>query len=260
MKTLFFEGFAKPEGKRSPESNALLGSIVYLNGGLFLEHQIEERWPDIAIPDAAFRNLLGLFSRYSWNLDDTPGGKDDEINPDVLGYIFEKYINQKAFGAYYTRTQITGYLCEQTIHKLILDKINTAAIPGVAPARHFDTIADLLMRMDAAICRKLLLEILPRLSLLDPACGSGAFLVAAMKTLINIYSAVIGRIEFLNDATLNAWHQAARTNNRSLAYLIKKTYYHEQPLWCGHHGGVYGNRQATAVPRADFLRADRGPA
>ena len=29
-----------------------------------------------------------------------PGGKADEINPDVLGYIFEKYINQKAFGAY----------------------------------------------------------------------------------------------------------------------------------------------------------------
>lgn len=28
-------------------------------------------------------------------------GKDDEINPDILGYIFEKCINQKAFGAYY---------------------------------------------------------------------------------------------------------------------------------------------------------------
>ena len=222
LKTLFFEGFAKPADKRTSEANALLGSIVYLNGGLFLEHQIEERWLEITIPDAAFHNLLGLFSRYSWNLDDTPGGKDDEINPDVLGYIFEKYINQKAFGAYYTRTEITEYLCEQTIHKLILDKINSPALAGVAPARHFDTIADLLMRMDAPICRKLLLEVLPRLSLLDPACGSGAFLVAAMKTLINIYGAVIGRIEFLNDTTLTAWHHAARTNNRSLAYLIKK--------------------------------------
>ena len=222
LKTLFFEGFAKPADKRSPESNALLSSIVYLNGGLFLEHQIEERWPDIAIPDAAFHNLLGLFSRYSWNLDDTPGGKDDEINPDVLGYIFEKYINQKAFGAYYTRTQITGYLCEQTIHKLILDKINIPALPGVAPARQFDTIADMLMRMDAAICRKLLLEILPRLSLLDPACGSGAFLVAAMKTLINIYSAVVGRAKFLNDNTLNAWIAEAEQGGRSLSYAIKK--------------------------------------
>jgi len=99
---------------------------------LFLEHQVEERWPDITIPDAAFHNLFSLFSRYSWNLDDTPGGNDDEINPDVLGYIFEKYINQKAFGAYYTRTEITEYLCEQTIHRLILDKIN---VPSPASPR-----------------------------------------------------------------------------------------------------------------------------
>ena len=222
LKTLFFEGFAKPADKRKPGANALLGSIVYLNGGLFLEHQIEERWPDITIPDAAFHNLLSLFSRYSWNLDDTPGGKDDEINPDVLGYIFEKYINQKAFGAYYTRPEITEYLCEQTIHKLILDKINVPAVPGVAPARHFDSIPDLLMRLDAPLCRQLLNEILPRLSLLDPACGSGAFLVAAMKTLINIYSAVVGKAKFLNDNSLNAWIAEAERGGRSLGYAIKK--------------------------------------
>ncbi len=222
LKKLFFEGFAKPAEKRTSEANRLLGSIVYLNGGLFLEHKIEERWPDISIPDAAFHNLLGLFSRYSWNLDDTPGGKDDEINPDVLGYIFEKYINQKAFGAYYTRTEITGHLCEQTIHKLILNKINVIAIPGVAPARNFETIADLLMRLDAPLCRQLLTDILPSLSLLDPACGSGAFLVAAMKTLINIYSAVVGRAKFLNDPTLNAWIADAEKGGRNLGYAIKK--------------------------------------
>ena len=66
------------------------------------------RTPSIDIPDAAFENLFDLFERYSWHLDDTPGGDDDEINPDVLGYIFEKYINQKAFGAYYTRPEITS--------------------------------------------------------------------------------------------------------------------------------------------------------
>jgi hypothetical protein len=224
LKTLFFEGFAKPADKRTPEANALLGSIVYLNGGLFLEHQIEERWTAITIPDAAFHALFSLFSRYSWNLDDTPGGKDDEINPDVLGYIFEKYINQKAFGAYYTRTEITEYLCEQTIHRLILDKVNVVAVPGVSPARHFDTMADLLMRLDAPLCRELLAKdgILPRLSLLDPACGSGAFLVAAMKTLINIYSAVFGRAKFLNDRTLTAWIAEAEQGGRALGYTIKK--------------------------------------
>ena len=97
LKTLFFEGFAKPEGKRTAEAKKLLGKIKYLNGGLFLPHHVEQNNPKIEVPDQAFENLFALFDRYSWNLDDTPGGKDDEINPDVLGYIFEKYINQKAF-------------------------------------------------------------------------------------------------------------------------------------------------------------------
>lgn len=219
---LFFEGFAKPEQERSPEISKLLGHIKYLNGGLFLPHAVELANPDIRIPDRAFANLLGLFERYSWNLNDTPAGKDDEINPDVLGYIFEKYINQKAFGAYYTRPEITEYLCERTIYKLVLDRINSPGVPGVLAARQYDSMAELLLDLDAELCRELLLKILPELSLLDPACGSGAFLVAAMKTLINLYAAIIGKIEFLNDRTLTDWLKQAKTEHKSINYFIKK--------------------------------------
>lgn len=228
LKSLFFEGFAKPEHERSAEARKLLGSIKYLNGGLFLPHAVEQANPDIRIPDSAFENLLGLFQRYSWNLNDTPAGKDDEINPDVLGYIFEKYINfvsnhsQKDFGAYYTRPEITEYLCERTIYKLVLDKVNTPGIPGVLTARNFDSMAELLLNLDATLCRQLLLEILPELSLLDPACGSGAFLVAAMKTLINLYAAIIGKIEFLGDRNLSEWLKKAKADHKSINYFIKK--------------------------------------
>ncbi|HVC79665.1 MAG TPA: ATP-binding protein, partial [Chloroflexota bacterium] len=143
LRALFFEGFAKPAYQRSAEANALLGEICYLNGGLFLPHPIELRNPRIAIPDRAFDILFALFRAYTWNLDDTPGGQDGELNPDVLGYIFEKYINQKAFGAYYTRTEITEYLCERTIHTLILERVNTPAIPGVHRGHHFESVSDL---------------------------------------------------------------------------------------------------------------------
>lgn len=103
LHTLFFEAFAKPEKHRDEQVKALVGEVTYLDGGLFLKHKIEQDYPQINIADAAFEQILDLFSRYSWNLNDTPGKRDDEINPYVLGYIFEKYINQKAFGAYYTR-------------------------------------------------------------------------------------------------------------------------------------------------------------
>lgn len=222
LKALFFEGFAKPEEQRSPEARRLLGNIKYLNGGLFLPHAIELANPQIHVSDQAFENLLSLFGRYSWNLNDMPGGDDNEINPDVLGYIFEKYINQKAFGAYYTRPEITEYLCEQTIFKLVLEKVNAPDVPGLPPARHFDSIADLLLNLDAPLCKQLLLDVLPSLSLLDPACGSGAFLVAAMRTLISLYSAIIGKIEFLHDRTLTEWLHKVRKEHPSLAYFIKK--------------------------------------
>jgi len=101
LSKLFFQGFAKPKEQRSAETNALLGEIRYLNGGLFLPHKIETQ-NQIQIPDQAFNNLFQLFASYSWSLNDIRGGADNEINPDVLGYIFEKYINQKQFGAYYT--------------------------------------------------------------------------------------------------------------------------------------------------------------
>src|SRR6266566_4557417 len=221
LNLLFFEGFAKPEDERSDLAKKMLGKIVYLNGGLFLPHPIEKRWSAIQIPDQAFENLLTLFSRYSWNLDDTPGGQDNEISPHVLGYIFEKYINQKSFGAYYTLPEITEYLCERTIHKLILEKINTSAIPGIMKGRHFDTVEELLMNLDARLCRDLL-DVLPKISLLDPACGSGAFLVSAMNTLTKIYGAITGKIDYLNDPYLTEWLKKARAEHNSLNYYIKK--------------------------------------
>ncbi|HWM91354.1 MAG TPA: RNA-binding domain-containing protein [Thermoanaerobaculia bacterium] len=219
LKLLFFEGFARPAAERSPEARRLLGEICYLDGGLFLEHRIETAHPDLRIPDAAFAGILDLFERYSWNLNDTPGGQDDEINPDVLGYIFEKYINQKEFGAYYTRPEITRYLCEKTIYALILDRVNEEAAAG---DRRFESIEELLLRLDARLCRKLFKEVLPSLSILDPACGSGAFLVAALKTLLDVYSAVVGRIEFVNDRGLRAELKKAKEEHPSLQYWVKK--------------------------------------
>ncbi len=226
LQALFFEGFAKMPDQRSPATRALIGEIRFLNGGLFLPHRLERDYgAAIRIPDTAFDNLFNLFAGYSWNLDDTPGGRDNEINPDVLGYIFEKYINQKAFGAYYTRPEITEYLCERTIHRLILAHFNTENpfdLP-LAAGRQFQSLADLLLNLDASLCRELLFQVLPHLKLLDPACGSGAFLVAAMRTLINIYSAVIGRIKCLNDKSLIEQVKKWETEHKSLSYFIKRT-------------------------------------
>ena len=93
LRELFFQGFARHPENRDPAVAPLLGTIPYLNGGLFLQHPIEQEHPDFDLQDEAIQQLLGVFTRFSWNLNDQAGGKADEINPDVLGSIFEKYIN-----------------------------------------------------------------------------------------------------------------------------------------------------------------------
>ncbi len=228
LNALFFEAFAKPEADRSKEAIALIGQIPYLNGGLFLHHKLEldadyasRVGKTLQVADAAFEGIFALFASFTWHLDDTPGGDADEINPDVLGYIFEKYINQKAFGAYYTRPEITGYLAERSIHQLILERVYQPAFMEFKEIK-FDTVADLLARMDARTALKLVNEVLPSITILDPAVGSGAFLVAALKTLINIYYAVVGRAEMGASSELQAWLTHIQHDHASVGYYIKR--------------------------------------
>lgn len=216
LEYLFFEGFAKEKKDRSKEAMAALGEIKYLNGGLFLKHRIE-RENEIKIADKAFETLFALFEKYSWHLDDSPAGQDDEINPAVLGYIFEKYINQKEFGAYYTRTEMTDYLAERTIHKALLQKIKEKN-----PQIKAETLSEVLMKLDDTLALLLIKEILPVFSVLDPACGSGAFLVAAMKMLIDIYSAVVGKIKLSKNTELKTWLSKIENEHPSILYYIKK--------------------------------------
>ncbi|HHT9139077.1 MAG TPA: Eco57I restriction-modification methylase domain-containing protein [Candidatus Wunengus sp. YC60] len=75
------------------------------------------------IPDKVFERLFKFFDEYTWHLDDRPLRADNEINPDVLGYIFEKYINQKQMGAYYTKEDITDYISKNCIIPWLFDEV-----------------------------------------------------------------------------------------------------------------------------------------
>ena len=121
---LFHEGFGKRRQDRAADLEKLLGNIPYLNGGLFDVHELEkpERYGQaIKIPDKAFERIFDYFDQYQWHLDERPLRADNEINPDVLGYIFEKYINQKQMGAYYTKEDITEYISKSAVIPFLFD-------------------------------------------------------------------------------------------------------------------------------------------
>lgn len=118
---LFHHGLGAPD--HTPDLKEEIGKIPYLNGGLFDVHELETTFAEIDIDDQAFEKIFDFFDQYEWHLDTriTATGKD--INPDVIGYIFEKYINDRAkMGAYYTKEDITDYISKSCIIPYLFDE------------------------------------------------------------------------------------------------------------------------------------------
>lgn len=259
---LFLEGFAKREEERSPETRELLGDIPYLNGGLFLKHRLEDQYGEaITIGDDAFKRMLDFFSRYTWYIRDVPIQNEKHISPDVLGHIFEKYVNQKEMGAYYTKPDITGYICRNTIIPRLFDMLAETGDKGknaVRPLRlpkdskiedyvynavkqtdslptetdrekkarreryesilrdfHDGRIAEINDFItynldieqfaqdfvdhinDAEVLRRFYFDCVKAITVLDPTCGSGAFLLTAVEILYPLYDGCLRRMKDL---------------------------------------------------------------
>ena len=118
---LFHKGLGAPQHDQKLEVE--IGNIPYLNGGLFDEHEIEKTFTNIQIDDQAFETLFNFFDEYEWHLDTRTAATGRDINPDVIGYIFEKYINDRAqMGAYYTKEDITDYISKNCIIPWLFDE------------------------------------------------------------------------------------------------------------------------------------------
>ena len=133
LSELFHDGLNAP--LHDAEFERKYGRIPYLNGGMFDEHQLERDYADIDISDEAFIRLFNFFDTWRWHLDTriTASGKD--INPDVLGYIFEQYINDRAqMGAYYTKEDITEYIGKNCIIPFLMDKAAQKSDKAFAPS------------------------------------------------------------------------------------------------------------------------------
>lgn len=131
---LFHDGFANPI--HDPELIEMIGRVPYLNGGIFDVHFLEKKYPNITIEDEAFKVIFDFFDTYEWHLDSRECASGNEISPDVLGFIFEKYINDRSsMGAYYTQQDITEYIARNAILPQIFTSIEKKYRDIFAPNR-----------------------------------------------------------------------------------------------------------------------------
>lgn len=148
---LCFGALATPVAARGRAAQRL-GTVPFLNGGLFERHALERRFPRAHLPNDAWRTLFdGLFERFRFTVREREDG--DAVDPEMLGRVFEGLMardRRRAAGAYYTPRA----LLRDTV-RAALD----AALDG-APAE--------------AVCA---------IRILDPAVGSGAFLLESLVQL-----------------------------------------------------------------------------
>jgi hypothetical protein len=195
LKSLFYEVFNKSkESRRTNVSlNPLYKNIPYLNGGLFRPLLAMES--NYSISDEGISLVLNtFFKKYTF-------GSNQQINADMLGYIFEKTINyisgqgtnkQKEEGAYYTPDDIVGFIIEKTLTPVIFEKMKEG-LRNVGwkdrDLKDFDSIETLLTSEDRPKSPKAIREMrksIDTIRVLDPACGSGHFLTAMLSRILRV--------------------------------------------------------------------------
>ncbi len=104
------------------------------------------------------------------------------INPSVLGLVFEK-LNGYKEGSFYTPSFITSYMCSESITPIVLDKFNQKYNIECEKLKELKNYLKNNYKEDK---RKEYLQLLLALRILDPAVGSGHFLVSALNEMVRI--------------------------------------------------------------------------
>ena len=158
LEPLFFGTLNTRVRARSPRAKEF-GRVPFLNGGLFARSNIEKQRRESVFSDACFGNAFGsLFSHYRFSgREDSVEWSEASIDPEILGKAFEALMgasDRKRSGAFYTPQDLVEGLTGHALDSLLSEHAGGDS-----------------------------LEALQRIKVLDPACGSGAFLVHALERL-----------------------------------------------------------------------------
>ena len=216
---LFFEAFnnkfqAGRVDRRHfpPEIREDLALAPYLNGGLFTPNELDDK-DSFTVPDVVFEMLFdrfngltpGFLERYNFTIrEDSPFDQEVAVDPEMIGKVYESLVNltsegieeedrRGTAGIFYTPRIEIDLMCRLALvdclanhlgeqHKLLLYE----AVFAYEPDEKQDA--------DEALSRndrwKELNNLLRDITVLDPACGSGSFLVGMLTVLDDLQERV----------------------------------------------------------------------
>ena len=184
LRPLFFSGLNNPNSRDVTDGlNTVIGDVPFLNGGLFEEAELDRR-NDITVSDDAIEQMLsGLFERFNFTvMESTPFDIEVAVDPEMLGKVFEELVTGRHdSGAYYTPRPVVSFMCREAL-KGYLEGQDTGLTSG-AVAKFVD--GQDTEGIGVAQARRIA-EALAQVTVVDPACGSGAYLLGMMQELIEL--------------------------------------------------------------------------
>jgi hypothetical protein len=176
---LFFGTLNLPPERRTKRTE--LGRIPYLNGGLFEPHPAERRLGKVHFPNRVWRDVFDeLFERFRFTVREND--EVDAIAPDMLGRVFERLMNadeRHDTGTFYTP--------ESVVRQVVTATIEVALSKDLSPQIVRKLVVGMPVKIHEAHTAQ---PVLVRLRVLDPAVGSGAFLLGVLRILSRMRSAL----------------------------------------------------------------------
>lgn len=201
LKSVFFRAFnnRSSEIKDLPkEVIEVLSKAPYLNGGLFSENDLDNL--NLFVGDQMLNLIFDFFEKYNFTIkEDMPLDQEVAVDPQMLGYVYESLANvaeeiydRNDLGIFYTPRVEVDFMCRRSLVEYLLKNL-----PEISKEKFYHLIFDLpedKEKIEAYFEKEKLWyqlkEVLDNLSVVDPACGSGAFLVGMLNVLAELYRAI----------------------------------------------------------------------
>src|SRR3989344_5463539 len=202
LEPIFFEVLNKQIKSRIDDfAKEPFSSVPYLNGGLFSPQEddyykrnngdLQSQFHNtMVIPDGWFKEFFETLETYNFTIDENTNFDEElSIDPEMLGRIFENLLAEinpetgesarKRTGSYYTPRAIVDYMVDESL-LLFLKQKTSIKKDKLRALISYDLTDDEQYTFSDAEKQKII-DALEELKLLDPACGSGAFPIGALR-------------------------------------------------------------------------------
>lgn len=233
LEPLFFELLNTSHKKRKACFNTDYYKLIpYLNGGLFSPH-IDDRYKFdsvnncglygvVTIPNEWFIKFYNTLGQYNFTVDEnTAYDIELSIDPEMLGRIFENLLAEinpetgenakKSTGSFYTPRDIVDFMVDSSLCEYLKTKTGIDGMKLNALISYSKDDDNLAVFNEAE--KKKLIDALYTVTVLDPACGSGAFPIGMLQKVVYVLQEI--------DPTANLWFDKATEN---VGILLKKEF------------------------------------